>query len=155
MAGQRQNWQPAVIGSVGLAAIIAAYATTVVVLIALDSLWLGVIAKPIYQQGIGHLMATRPNLAVALLFYAVFAAGLLLFAVAPGGVPGSWGKTLISALLFGFFAYATYDLSNLATLKDWPVGMSAVDIVWGSLLSAVSAAAGKAALDQFAANLFK
>ncbi len=130
---------------------IAAYFATAVIMIALDLLWLGVIAKPIYQQGIGHLMAEKPIIWAALLFYVIFTMGLMLFAIAPNGMTEAWGKTVVTAALFGFFAYATYDLSNLATLKNWPVGMSMLDMVWGSVISAVSAAGGKAVLDKFAA----
>jgi uncharacterized membrane protein len=115
-------------------------------MVALDLLWLGVIAKPIYQQGIGHLMAERPNVPVAVLFYAVFALGLVVFAVAPNASEPQWRKTILAGALFGFFAYATYDLTNLATLKNWPIGMSLLDMAWGSFVSAASAAAGKAAL---------
>ena len=85
---------------------LAAYAGTMIVMVGLDLLWLGVIAKPIYQQGIGHLMADKPNVPVA-----------VLFAVLPAGPVPGWGKTVGMAALFGFFAYATYDLTNLATLK--------------------------------------
>lgn len=130
----------------------AAYAATAVVMIALDLLWLGLIAKPVYQQGIGHLMAERPNLAVAALFYALFALGLIVFAVVPHGADTPWGKTVLAAALFGFFAYATYDLTNLATLKNWPLGVSLLDMAWGTTVSAVSAAAGRAVWVRFAAN---
>ena len=129
-----------------------AYAATVLVMVVLDMLWLGFIAKPIYQQGIGHLMAERPNVPVAMLFYAVYGVGLLVFAVLPHAADVGWAKTALSAALFGFFAYATYDLSNLATLKGWPVGVSLVDMAWGSAVSAVSGMAGKAALDRFGAG---
>jgi uncharacterized membrane protein len=129
-----------------------AYAAIVLVMVVLDMLWLGFIAKPIYQQGIGHLMAERPNVPVAVLFYAVYAVGLLVFAVLPHAADAGWAKTALTAALFGFFAYATYDLSNLATLKGWPVGMSLLDIAWGSALSAASGMAGKAALDRWAAG---
>lgn len=128
---------------------LAAYAATTIVMVALDLLWLGLIAKPIYQQGIGHLMADRPNVAVAVLFYAVYALGLTLLAVLPNAAAG-WSKTLGSAAVFGFVAYATYDLTNLATLKNWPLGVSLIDMAWGTLVSTLSAAAGKAALDRFA-----
>ncbi len=130
----------------------AAYAATAIVMVVLDLLWLGVIARPIYQQGIGHLMAEHPRIPVAVLFYAVFALGLVLFAVAPQGTGVGWSRTIATAALFGFFAYATYDLTNLATLKNWPVGLSVLDVAWGSLVSAASAGAGKAALDRFAAG---
>ena len=121
-------------------------------MVVLDLLWLGVIAKTLYQQGIGHLMAERPNLLVAVLFYALFAFGLLVIAIVPNAATAGWAKTALSAALFGFFAYATYDLTNLATLKHWPIGLSLIDITWGTLVSAVSAAAGKAALDRFGAG---
>ena len=126
---------------------LAAYAGTMIVMVLLDMLWLGFIAKPIYQQGIGHLMADTPNVPVAVLFYALFGLGLVVFAVLPAGPAPSWGKTLGLAALFGFFAYATYDLTNLATLRQWPVGLSLIDIAWGTCISAVSAAGGKALMD--------
>lgn len=127
------------------------YAATTVVMVALDLLWLGVIAKPLYQQGIGHLMADQPNLVVAALFYVLFPVGLMIFAVMPTGLTSGWGKTITAAALFGFFTYATYDLTNLATLKNWPVALAFVDVTWGVVVSAVSAAAGKIALDRLTA----
>jgi uncharacterized membrane protein len=128
------------------------YAATLVVMLALDALWLGVIAKPIYQRGIGHLMAAEPRLVVAALFYLLFALGLVIFAVLPSGAAAGWARTAGLAALFGFFAYATYDLTNLATLRDWPVGLSLLDMAWGSTVSAVAACAGKAAWDRLAAG---
>jgi uncharacterized membrane protein len=130
----------------------AAYAATVLVILALDALWLGVVAKPLYQQGIGHLMAERPNIAVAALFYAVFALGVVVFAVLPQPPSAGWLRAGLTGAMFGFFAYATYDLTNLATLKQWPIGLSMLDIAWGSLVGGLSAAAGKAALDRVAAG---
>jgi uncharacterized membrane protein len=126
---------------------LAAYAATLVVMVLLDLVWLGLIAKPYYQQGIGHLMLDKPDVAVAVVFYAVFALGLVLFGVLPHAADGWWRNALWAAL-FGFFAYATYDLTNLATLKGWPLGMSLLDMTWGCVVSAVSATAGKAALDR-------
>ena len=127
---------------------LAAYAGTMIVMVGLDLLWLGVIAKPIYQQGIGHLMADKPNVPVAVLFfYALFGLGLVVFAVLPTGPVPGWGKTLGMAALFGFFAYATYDLTNLATLKQWPIGLSLVDMAWGTCVSTAAAAGGKALMD--------
>jgi len=128
---------------------LAAYATLLAVMLVLDLLWIGVVAKPLYQQGIGHLMAPQPRLAVALLFYLVYALGLVLFAVTPASTDG-WKAAMLSGALFGFFAYATYDLTNLATLRDWPVGLAAIDIAWGTLVSAVCAGAGRWALDKVA-----
>ncbi len=126
---------------------LAAYAAVLLVMVALDLLWLGVVAKPLYQQGIGHLMLPKPDVPVAVLFYAVFALGLLLFGVLPHAADG-WARNALWAALFGFFAYATYDLTNLATLKDWPLQLSLLDMAWGCVVSALSATAGKAVLDR-------
>ena len=123
-----------------------AFAATATVMVALDLLWLGLIARPLYQQGIGHLMAERPSVPVAALFYAVYTLGLVVFAVAPQTAETRWAVVLGSAALFGLVAYATYDLTNLATLKGWPVGLTVIDMAWGSVLSVLSAAAGRAAL---------
>lgn len=126
--------------------LVAAYAAIVVAMVALDLLWLGVIARPMYQQGIGHLMAERPNIGVALLFYAVYALGLMLFVVLPNAEPATWRATWLAAALFGFFAYATYDLTNLATLKAWPWGLSLLDIAWGCVVSVVVSSVGRLVL---------
>ena len=133
---------------------LAAYGATAVAMLILDAVWLGVIAKTFYDDGIGHLMAGAPNLAVAGAFYLLYPLGVLLFAVAPtawsGGavaptqVPRS--RAVLAGALFGFFAYATYDLSNLATLRDWPLRVALVDIAWGTVLTATAAAAGRRAL---------
>jgi len=129
---------------------LAAYAGTMIVMVGLDMLWLGVVAKPIYQQGIGHLMADQPNVPVAVLFYALFVLGLVVFAVLPAGPAPGWKKTVGTGALFGFFAYATYDLTNLATLKQWPIGLSVLDMVWGAFISAAASAGGKALMDRAA-----
>nr|WP_315489101.1 DUF2177 family protein [uncultured Rhodoferax sp.] len=126
---------------------LAAYAGTSVVMVALDMLWLGLIAKPLYQQGIGHLMTDTPNVPVAVLFYLLYALGVVIFAVSPQTGGADWTKTITMASLFGFFAYATYDLTNLATLRDWPWSLALIDILWGTFVSAMAAAGGKAAMD--------
>jgi uncharacterized membrane protein len=126
----------------------ATYAATLAALLALDALWLGAIAPGWYRQALGPLLAPQPDLAAAGLFYLVYPLGLVIFAVAPhGDVPGM-GRSALAGALFGFFAYATYDLSNLATLRGWPWGISVLDVAWGSALSAVASAAGKAVLDR-------
>ena len=126
---------------------LAAYAGTAIVMVVLDVLWLGFIARPLYLQGIGHLMAEKAHVPVAVLFYAVFALGLVLLAVSPAGPAPGWTRTLATAALFGFVAYATYDLTNLATLRGWPLGLSLLDMAWGALVSIAAAAGGKAAMD--------
>lgn len=129
---------------------LATWAAAATVMVALDLLWLGLIAKPFYQQGIGHLMMPQPNVAVAVLFYALFIVGLMVFAIVPHAATG-WGRLLLMAALFGFFTYATYDLTNLATLRDWPVRVVLADVAWGAFVSMVAAAAGKAAWDRLPA----
>lgn len=121
-----------------------AYLATTLVLVALDMLWLRVIALDWYQQGIGHLMAAQMNLLAGALFYLLFPVGLVIFAVLPS-LQHTWLNAVVMGALFGFFAYATYDLTNLATLKNWPLSLSVIDIAWGSFVSGVSALAGRAA----------
>jgi len=117
-----------------------------IVMVGLDLLWLGIIAKLIYQQGIGHLMAEKPNVPVAVVFYALFGLGLVLFAVLHAGPASGWAKTMGMVALFGFFAYAPYDLTNLATLRQWPIGLSVMDTAWGTCVNAAAAAGGGKAL---------
>ena len=126
---------------------LAAYAAAALTMVVLDMLWLGVVAKTLYQQAIGHLMAEQPIALVAMVFYALYPIGLLVFAVAPQADDPAFGRSIFMGALFGFFAYATYDLSNLATLRNWPIHLTLVDIAWGTVLSAVSAGAGKAAMN--------
>lgn len=124
---------------------IAGYAATALVLLALDLFFISVIAMPIYQRGIGHLLAAQPCIPAAVLFYVVFTLGLMVFAVVPTRMAG-WRRTAAAAGLYGFFTYATYELTNLATLRDWPVHIVGMDLVWGCLVSAAAGLAGRAAM---------
>ena len=124
------------------------YVAIVVTMMALDVIWIGGIARPLYNRGIGHLMAAQPNFVAAAVFYLLFAIGLMAFVVLPRA-PGDWQMAAAWGALFGFMAYMTYDLTNLATLRDWPVGLSAIDVAWGCLATAIAAAAGKAVADRF------
>lgn len=126
------------------------YAATTAMLLLLDAIWLGLVAKPLYQQGTGHLMAAQPRLGVAAAFYLLYPLGLVIFAVWPGAAAGGWGEAAWRGALFGLFAYATYDLTNLATLRDWPVGLALLDIAWGMVVSAAAATAGRAAFERLA-----
>jgi uncharacterized membrane protein len=129
---------------------LADYAAAVGVMIALDLLWLGVLAKATYKRAIGHLMADEPNLIAAAAFYALFAFGVVALIVVPNATANGMGKTLVSAALLGLIAYGTYDLTNLATLKNWPTGFSMLDMAWGTFVTASSGVAAKLAFDRFA-----
>ena len=119
-----------------------AYAATFVVFCGLDFIWLGFVAKDYYQSQIGALLLEKPNWPVAALFYSVYIVGVLIFAVLPALDAGQWGKALLYGALFGFFAYATYDLTNLATLKGWSSGVALLDLAWGAVVTGISATAG-------------
>lgn len=123
--------------------LVGAYAAVVIVVAALDMLWLGVIAKATYQSALGHLLAARPNFLAAVLFYFVYSLGLMVFAITPHALDQAWRGTIIAAALFGFVAYATYDLTNLATLRDWPIGLSILDMIWGVVISVIAGTVGK------------
>lgn len=121
---------------------VTAYLATAVVFFTLDLLWLGWLARDFYRGQLGALARPTPILPVAAAFYALYVVGIVIFAVAPAIEAGSWRTAAMLGALFGFFAYATYDLTNIATLRDWPVRMSVVDLAWGTALTAASAAAG-------------
>ena len=129
-----------------------AWAATFVVMIVIDLLWLGVIAKSLYQQAMGDLMSPQPRLAFAALFYLTYPVGLVIFAVLPGVNADSLARAALLGALFGLFAYGTYDLTNLAVVRGWPLGLSFIDMAWGTFVSGVSATAGAAALRWFASR---
>ena len=112
------------------------FGITLVIFFVVDLVWLGLVAREFYNKHIGFLRAEQTNWAAALAFYLIFSVGLLYFAIIPGWQARELGTTALNAAVYGFLTYATYDLTNLATLKNWPTGMSLVDIAWGTLLSA-------------------
>lgn len=124
---------------------LVAYVATLIAFCVGDFAWLGWIAKGFYAKGLGGLLLARPNIAAAIAFYLIYAAGVQVFCVYPALAAGSWSRASLAGALFGFFAYATYDLTNLATLKGWPLSVALVDLVWGTVLTAVAATAGFAA----------
>lgn len=115
------------------------YIIACIAMAAVDLVWLAVIAKDLYRDAIGHLMATPFYVPGIALFYFTYLVGLMYFAIVP-----NLGGTLLAAFtagaVFGFFAYATYDFTNLATLRDWPVWLTFVDIAWGTFLSGATTA---------------
>ena len=110
------------------------YFATLLVFFAIDMLWLGLVARTFYAKYLGFLMGST-NWLAAIIFYLLFVLGILVFVVVPGVKEGSLQLTLVRAALFGLITYATYDLTNLATIKDWPILVTVVDIIWGTVLS--------------------
>lgn len=111
------------------------YAMSVPVFFLIDMLWLGVVAKDFYQNRLGSLLGDI-NWTAAIIFYLVFLVGLTFFAIYPAAMNGKVLTAVLLGGLFGFFTYATYDLTNLATLKDWPLQVALVDMAWGTVLGA-------------------
>jgi uncharacterized membrane protein len=123
---------------------LVSYGATVVVMLACDMVWLSTVGAGVYRPRLGDLLLERPVLWAAALFYLLYGVGVVIFAVAPGLRQESWVRALGLGALFGLFAYATYDLTNLATMRGWSVLVSVLDIAWGACLTAVAAAAGTA-----------
>jgi uncharacterized membrane protein len=113
------------------------YAITLAGFFAVDMVWLGLVARRFYQQHLGYLLSEKPNWAAAIVFYLLFIAGLLIFVVVPSLQANSWGKLLFLAATFGLITYATYDLTNMATVRDWPWIVTVVDLIWGVVLATV------------------
>ncbi|MGA2362387.1 MAG: DUF2177 family protein [Candidatus Aminicenantales bacterium] len=111
------------------------YIIALPVFLAIDMAWLGLVAKNFYAKRIGFLMKTDINWTAAVLFYLLFIIGLVLFVIMPAVGKNSWVHALSFGALFGLIAYATYDLTNLATLKDWPLIVTIVDLAWGAVLA--------------------
>jgi len=120
--------------------ILLTYCVSVPVFFVIDMIWLGVIARGFYRKALEPLLTPNINWTAAILFYFLFLIGILVFALLPGMAKQSLVYTISRAALFGFIAYATYDLTNLATLRDWPLMLSIIDMIWGSFLSASTAA---------------
>ena len=113
------------------------YALTVPVFFIIDLIWLGVVAKGFYQKNLKYILSPNVNWTAAIIFYLMYIAGILIFAVLPGVAKDSVRHAALWGALFGFFTYATYDLTNLALLKDWPLNIVVVDILWGMVLCTV------------------
>ena len=125
------------------------YLAIVATMMVLDVVWIGGLARPLYNRGIGHLMAEQPNFVAAVAFYLLFAIGVMAFVVLPRP-PGDWRMAAAWGALFGGMTYMTYDLTNLATLRDWPLALSFIDTAWGCLATALAATVGKLVADKFA-----
>lgn len=114
------------------------FGMTFLVFFLVDLVWLGVISKNLYRKYLGHLMTPNVNWTAALLFYILFIAGLVFFVVNPALEKESLRYAILAGGFFGLIAYGTYDLTNLATLKDWPLTITVIDLLWGTFLNAAT-----------------
>src|SRR6056297_1098545 len=114
------------------------YLTSFVVFFVIDLVWLGVVAQKLYAENLGYIMKEKPDWIAAILFYLLYIIGLVFFVIQPALEKGSWQYALFAGLFFGFITYATYDLTNLATLKDWPLKITIIDLIWGSSLGGLT-----------------
>lgn len=115
------------------------YFIALTVFLAIDGVWLTLIAKNFYAKHLGYLMSKTPNLAAAGIFYLIYIMAMLVFVLVPAIEKKSLMQAITMGAFFGFAAYATYDLTNLATIKDWPLIITIVDLIWGATLSALVA----------------
>lgn len=116
------------------------YLLTVPVFFVIDIVWLGVIARGFYRRQLGFILSPDVNWVAAVTFYLIYIAGIIFFAVRPSLASGRLSDAALLGSLFGFFTYATYDLTNMATIKDWPLKIVIIDIAWGTCLCALVAA---------------
>ena len=112
------------------------FAIALPVFFAIDMIWLGLVAKDFYREQIGSLMKPDINWTAAIIFYLIFTSGLVVFVISPAIEKESWSHALLFGALFGLVCYATYDLTNLAVAKDWPLLVTIVDLAWGAVLAA-------------------
>lgn len=114
------------------------YIAALAMLAILDALWLGIVSREFYKARLGQLLLDQPNWPVAILFYLVHAAGIVVFALPPALASGGWLAAVLYGAFFGFCVYAAYDLTNLATLRGWPLAVSLVDLGWGAVVTAAA-----------------
>lgn len=128
---------------------IALFLTSIVIFFAIDMLWLGFVAKNFYREKLSFIFTGEVNWPAALTFYLIYIIGILYFAILPALNTGNWNLALLNGALLGFLCYATYDLTNMATIKQWPLIVVVVDIIWGTVLTG-----SVAVLSYFAASRF-
>lgn len=121
---------------------VVAYIATAIVFFAVDYVWLSRVALGFYRSEIGHVLQDQPNLAAAGAFYLFYVGGIVYFAVNPALASDNWTQALIAGAILGLVAYGTYDMTNLATIRDWSIKVTVIDILWGATLTAGSAVAG-------------
>jgi uncharacterized membrane protein len=118
------------------------YLATLFAFLVIDGIWLGLVARGFYGRYLGYLLRPSPNWFAAILFYLLFVGALLLFVVLPAMQHESWKRALVYGAIFGLVTYATYDLTNLATIKDWPLLVTVVDLAWGTAIGAAVSSVG-------------
>jgi uncharacterized membrane protein len=128
------------------------YISSLAVFLGFDMIWLGFMASRFYRPLIGDMALEAPRLPPAFAFYALYPVGLFIFCVQPALGGRSPQAALLYGALFGFFTYATYDLTNQATLRNWPLQLTLVDVAWGTVLGAVAAFTGYWVANRFAAG---
>ncbi len=116
-----------------------AFVTLAIVFLAIDMVWLGVLARDLYRSQMGHLMADTVRFGAAAGFYLLYFAGVTYFVVSPAVAAGDWKAAILPGAFFGLVAYATYDLTNLAVIRDWPVNVTFIDLAWGAFLTSLAA----------------
>lgn len=122
----------------GMKSLLLGYLAALVTLAILDALWLGVVSREFYKARLGQLLLDQPLWWAAILFYLIHAAGVAVFAVPPAVAAGTWTAAALYGALFGICVYAAYDLTNLATLRGWPMAVSLVDLAWGAVVTAAA-----------------
>ncbi len=125
-----------------LVQMIIVYFCALLIFFAIDLVWLGVVPKNFYKRQLGFIMSEKVNWTPAVVFYMLYTAGVLYFAVVPAVTDGTWTGAAVPAAILGLLCYGTYDLSNLATLKGWPVIVTVVDILWGMTITTAVSLAG-------------
>jgi len=110
------------------------YMITLAVFFLIDIVWLALIANKLYKDQIGFIMKDKPNWVAAIIFYMIFVLGLVFFVIDPALLSESMLEALLRGMFFGFITYATYDLTNLATLDKWPLKITIIDLIWGTTL---------------------
>jgi uncharacterized membrane protein len=121
---------------------VVSYVATAILFFGCDAVWLSTAGNSLYRPLLGELVLEKFKLAPAVVFYLLYVGGAVYFAISPAVASGRWTTALANGALFGFFAYATYDLTNQATLKGWPTTITVIDLCWGTVLTAVCAAFG-------------
>ena len=121
---------------------IAAYIATLVIFFALDFVWLSIMGNALYKPTLGDILLPKFSPAPALIFYVLYIVGVVIFAITPALQSGLWTSALLYGALFGFFAYGTYDMTNMSTLRNWTLQITVADMIWGTVLTGVSASLG-------------